>query len=282
MADGEHTGFPQVSAPASAAVHEEEEENNEDEEAGNSDDDEDMDDINHTTLPKEVVRPNTPTMRPQTADIWKHVSRIAKHDVPDRAMKTECTHVCVYRLDDEDGEKRYCNTPLKLFRASSAKAAPWSTSAALAHFKKKHEDSSSARKQKAGAGKRQTRMSECMHAAGSQGIQSISSRKSTYALSENEKVLSAIAGWATYASMKVSQAAFGDPLFVAMLQAARGPHDTKGLVPKLTRSAFKGFMIAEFHGGTWSGRGWQPQERPRRSGSARNDIRCFVWRDGSW
>ena len=158
MADGEHTGFPQVSAPASAAVHEEEEENNEDEEAGNSDDDEDMDDINHTALPKEVVRPNTPTMRPQTADIWKHVSRIAKYDVPDRAMKTECTHVCVYRLDDEDGEKRYCNTPLKLFRASSAKAAPWSG----------------------------------------------------------------------------------------------------------------------------SGRGWQPQERPRRSGSARNDIRCFVWRDGSW
>ena len=104
MADGEHTGFPQVSAPASAAVHEEEEENNEDEEAGNSDDDEDMDDINHTTLPKEVVRPNTPTMRPQTADIWKHVSRIAKHDVSDRAMKTECTHVCVYRISaDDDG-----------------------------------------------------------------------------------------------------------------------------------------------------------------------------------
>jgi hypothetical protein len=76
----------------------------------------------------------------------------------------------VYRLDDEDGEKRYCNTPLKLFRASSAKAAPWSTSAALAHFKKKHGDSSSARKQKAGAAKRQTRLSECMHAAGSQGI----------------------------------------------------------------------------------------------------------------
>ena len=182
---------------------EEEEENNEDAESGNSVDDEDMDDMNHTALPKEVVRPNTPTVRPQTADIWKHVSRIAKHDVPDRAMKTECTHVCVYRLDDEDGEKRYCNTPLKLFRASSAKAAPWSTSAALAHFKKKHEASSSARKQKAGATKRQTRLSECMHAAGSQGIQSISSKKSTYALSENEKVLSAIARWATYASMNL-------------------------------------------------------------------------------
>ena len=94
MADGEQTGFPQVSAPASVAVQvpEEEEENNEDTESGNSDDDEDMDDINHTALPKEVVRPNTPTVRPQTADIWKHVSRIAKHDVPDRAMKTECTH----------------------------------------------------------------------------------------------------------------------------------------------------------------------------------------------
>jgi hypothetical protein len=87
-----------------------------------SDGDEDMDDINHTALPKEAVRPNSPTMRPQTEDIWKHVNRIAKHDVSDRAMKTECTHVCVYRLDDgEDGEKRYCNTPLKLFRASGAK-----------------------------------------------------------------------------------------------------------------------------------------------------------------
>ncbi len=143
MADGEQTGLLVVSAPVSEGVQvpAEEEEENEDTESGNSDDDEDMDDINHTALPKEVVRPNTPTMRPQTADIWKHVSRIDKHDVSDRAMKTECTHVCVYRLDDEDGEKRYCNTPLKLFRASSAKAAPWSTSAALAHFKKKHEPS---------------------------------------------------------------------------------------------------------------------------------------------
>jgi hypothetical protein len=94
------------------------------------------------------------------------VIRIAKHDVPDRAMKTEYTHFCVYRLDDgEDGEKRYCNTSLKLFRASGAKAAAWNTSAALAHFKKRREDSSSARKQKADAVKRQTRLGECMHAA---------------------------------------------------------------------------------------------------------------------
>jgi hypothetical protein len=93
MADAEPTVFPEVSVPSSAAVQvpEEEEEKVEDTESGNSDDDEDMDDINHTTLPKEVVRPNSPTVRPQTEDIWKHVSRIAKHDVPDRAMKTECT-----------------------------------------------------------------------------------------------------------------------------------------------------------------------------------------------
>jgi hypothetical protein len=80
MADGEQTGLREVSAPSSEAVQvpEEEEEKNEDTESGNSDDDEDMEDINHTVLPKEVVRPNTPTVRPQTVDIWKHVSRIAR------------------------------------------------------------------------------------------------------------------------------------------------------------------------------------------------------------
>ncbi len=74
----------------------------------------------------------------------------------------------------------------------------------------------------------------------------ISSRKSTYTLSENEKVLSAIGRWVTYTSMKVRQDVFGDPLFVTMLQTVRGPYETKGLVPKLTGSAFKGFMFAEF------------------------------------
>ncbi len=105
MADGESTGFREVSAPSSAAVQvpEEEEEKNEDAESGNSDDDEDIDDINHTALPKEVVRPNSPTVRPQTVDIWNHLIRIPKHDVPDRAMKTECTHVCVYRISADDG-----------------------------------------------------------------------------------------------------------------------------------------------------------------------------------
>ncbi len=31
-----------------------------------------------------------------------------------------------------------------------------------------------------------------------------------------------------------------------MLQAARRPHETKGIVPKLSTKAFKGFMNAEF------------------------------------
>jgi hypothetical protein len=46
--------------------------------------------------------------------------------------------------------------------------------------------------------------------------------------------------------MKVRQHAFEDPLFVVMLQATRGPHETKGVVPKLTRKVFKGFMHAEY------------------------------------
>jgi hypothetical protein len=58
MTDTEPTGFRELSASSSAAVQvsEEEEEKVEDTESGNSDDDEDMDDINHTTLSKEVVR----------------------------------------------------------------------------------------------------------------------------------------------------------------------------------------------------------------------------------
>ena len=129
MTDDEPTGSGGVSVsvsilPAGSLVSDDEEDKDEDEESGHVDDEEDVDDINHSALPKETVRPNSPTMRPQTADIWKHVRRIAKHDVPDHAMKTECTHVCVYRLEDgENGEKRYCNTPLKLFRASNAKEA---------------------------------------------------------------------------------------------------------------------------------------------------------------
>ncbi len=73
MADGEPAGFVEVSVSASAAleVSEEEEDKDEDAELGNSDDEEEMDDINKAALPKETVLPNSPTMRTQTADIWK-------------------------------------------------------------------------------------------------------------------------------------------------------------------------------------------------------------------
>ena len=120
------------------------------------------------------------------------------------------TRLCVSSrsLDDgENGEKRYCNTPLKLFRASKAKDAAWSTSAALGHFKKNHEGSSAARKQQQCLLKRQARKGEAMHASASDNKLSACSKKSPYGFSENEKVLSAIARWGTYASMKVSQAA---------------------------------------------------------------------------
>ena len=84
MADGEPTGFREVSVSALTVleVPEEEEEKDEDVESGNSDEDEDMDDINHTSLPKEAVRPNSPTMRPQTADIWNHVILPSRKKVP--------------------------------------------------------------------------------------------------------------------------------------------------------------------------------------------------------
>ena len=222
-----------------------EEDKEEDEESGHDDVEEVVDDTNHTALLKDVVRSNSPGRRSQREEIWKDVRLIVDHDLTDHVMKTDYTNVCVYRLSDPEGsEKRYWNNPLKLFRSTKDKKTPWITSAALAHFKKNHEDSSSTRKQKAGLVKRQSHLGECMHVSDSVGIQSISSvyKKSTYVLSENEKVLSAITRWVTYANMKVSQIAFGDLLFVVMLQAAHGPHETKGLVPKLTRSVFKGFI----------------------------------------
>jgi hypothetical protein len=89
MTDGEPTGLGEVSVsvsmlPTAQAVSDEEEENDEDEQTGHSDDEEEVDDVNHVSLSKEAVHANSPTQRPQTADIWKHVRRIVKHDVPDR------------------------------------------------------------------------------------------------------------------------------------------------------------------------------------------------------
>ena len=189
MSDNVPTGSAEVSASASvlpARVHvSSDEDDKEDEESGHDDDEEVVDDVNHAALPKGAVHGNSPGRRSKTSDIWKHVRRIANHDLPDHAMKTDCTHVCIYRLTDADGgEKRYCNKPLKLFRSTKGKESSWSTSAALAHFKKNHEDSSSARQQKAGLVKRQTRLGELMHASGSDLRESYRGRQWLYSSQE--------------------------------------------------------------------------------------------------
>ena len=203
----------------------------EENESSEDDDEEEVDEINHAKLPRETIRAHSPARRPHKSDAWTYLRRIHKHDVPGHEMNADCTHVCVCPLSDcEEGVKRFCNEPLKLFQASKAPGAAWSTTVSVAHSQKKHVDSKVARQQKGRAEKRQLRMGDCMHASGSVGIESSSSKHFTYALSENEKVLSAVARWGLYASMKVSQAAFEDPLFVAMLQAARGPHEPSRFV----------------------------------------------------
>ena len=192
----------------------------EENESWEDDDEEEVDEINHAKLPSAVIRAHSPGRRRNTSAAWTHLRRINKHDVPGHEMNADCTHVCVCPLaDGEEGVKCFCNQPLKLFRASKALGAAWSTTASVAHSKKKHADSDVARKHKGRAEKTQLRLGECMQASGTADIQSSSSKQITYGLSENEKVLSSMARWGLYASMKVSQQAFEDPLFVAMLQA---------------------------------------------------------------
>jgi hypothetical protein len=107
--------------PARSHVSSDEEDKEEDEESGH-DDDEDVDDINHVTLTKDVVRANSPDRRSQRVEIWNHVRPIGDHDLTDHVMKTDYTYVCVYRLSDPDGgEKRYFNKSLKLFRSTKGK-----------------------------------------------------------------------------------------------------------------------------------------------------------------
>ena len=113
----------------------------EDEESGDGDDEEEVDEINHARLLSVVVHPHSPGRREHTSAVWTHLRRIDKHDVPGHEMNAECTHVCVCHLSDgEEGVKRYCNTPLKLFRSTKTSDALWSTTAAVTHSKKIHED----------------------------------------------------------------------------------------------------------------------------------------------
>ncbi len=88
-----------------------EEDKDEDEELGHDDDEEDVDEMNHTQLPKEVCRAPSPR-RVQKAPVWKYLKCITKDYVLDREIQTDCTHICVHQLsDDEGGSKRYCNSP---------------------------------------------------------------------------------------------------------------------------------------------------------------------------
>ncbi len=103
--------------------------------------------------------------------------------------------ICVCPLSDEEGFQSYCNTPLKLFRCTKSESSAWSTSTAVAHFKKHHPRSNVSYKQKGKLETRQGRLVECIH------------------------TLSVVARWGTYVNMKVSQAAFADPFFVVILQA---------------------------------------------------------------
>ena len=168
------------------------------------DDEQDVDDINHTQLPKEELRDHSPNRRRRGVPVWQHLKHITKYNLPDRPINADCTHICVYLFSDDDGgSKCYCNTTLKLFRGTKRTSSAWSTSAAVGHFKKNHPHSDSVRKQKGKLETRRQRVGECMHTSGSQVIQVVSSKKSPYGLSDNEKVLSAIARWGTYANMKV-------------------------------------------------------------------------------
>ena len=158
----------------------------EENESWEDDDEEEVDEINHAKLPSAVIRAHSPGRRRNTSAAWTHLRRINKHDVPGHEMNADCTHVCVCPLaDGEEGVKCFCNQPLKLFRASKALGAAWSTTASVAHSKKKHADSDVARKHTGRAEKTQLRLGECMQASGTADIQSSSSKQITYGLSEN-------------------------------------------------------------------------------------------------
>ena len=64
---------------------------------------EEEDEINHAKLPSEAIHAHSPGRRVHTSSVWKHLSRIGKHDVPGHAMTADMTHVCrgLGALNDE-------------------------------------------------------------------------------------------------------------------------------------------------------------------------------------
>jgi hypothetical protein len=145
------------------------------------DDEEEVDEINHANLPSVVIRTHSPGRRAHISVAWTHLRRIHKHDVSGHEMNADCTHVCVCPLSDgEEGVKHFFNQPLKLFRTSKTAGSSWSTSASVAHSKKKHADSDVVRKQKARVEKSQLRLGECMQTSDTPVIQFSSSKYNTY------------------------------------------------------------------------------------------------------
>jgi hypothetical protein len=139
------------------------------------DDEQDVDDINHTQVPKETVRTHSPSKRRRGAPVGQHLKRIDKYNLPDRPINADCTHICVYPLsDDEGGSKHSCNTSLKLVRGTKIASSAWNTSAAVGHFKKNHPHSDSVWNQKGKLETRRAHLVECMYVSVSQVIQALS------------------------------------------------------------------------------------------------------------
>jgi hypothetical protein len=161
-----------------SGVSGDEEDKDEDEELAHDDDEQDVDDMNHTHLPKEAVHAHSPSKRRRGAPVGQHLKRIDKYNLSDRPINADCTHICVYPLsDDEGGSKCYCNTSLKVVRGTKSVSSAWSTSTVVGHFKKNHPHSDSTRKQKGKLETRRVRLGECMHTSDGQSIQGLSSKK---------------------------------------------------------------------------------------------------------
>jgi hypothetical protein len=93
----------------------------EENESWEDDHEEEVDEINHAKLPSAAIRAHSPGRRAHTSAEWTHLRRIHKYDVTGHEMNADCTHVCVCPLvDGEEGVKRFCNQPLKLFRTNKA------------------------------------------------------------------------------------------------------------------------------------------------------------------
>ena len=72
-------------------MSEDEEEQDEDEESAHDDDEEDVDKINHTQLPKEVVRAHSPNRRVRGADVCQYMRCIVRHNVSARGINPSTT-----------------------------------------------------------------------------------------------------------------------------------------------------------------------------------------------